>query len=86
MIQRAILLAALVLAWLAIDLVWDAVQPDFLSSIAIRQFERSNEPAELMRAAQQAKSLPLPITATVVAAGVLIVLWPRRARRRADDE
>ena len=56
-------------------------QPEVMSDVALRQMERSDEAAQLMRTANQAQQWPVLAAMFAAAAGVLVILLPSRRRR-----
>ncbi len=56
-------------------------QPEVMTDVALRQMERSDEAAQLMRTANQAQHWPVLAAMFVAAAGALVILLPRRRHR-----
>ena len=57
------------------------VQPEVVTDVALRQMERSDEAAPLMRAINQAQQWPVFAAMIVAGACLLVVLAPRRRHR-----
>ncbi len=81
---KIILIVVLALACFLAGQLWTLwVQPELMTDVALKQMERSDEAARIMRTANQAQQWPILAMLFVFVVGTLLILGPspRRLRR-----
>ena len=79
--SKMLLIVLLALACFLVGQFWTFwVEPELMTHVALKQMERSDEAAQLIRFASQAQQWPIVPAVFAMLGAAIVVLWPDRKR------